>query len=159
MKRMKHEVFGELEYNHSWWERKENIYFCGEKNEVTICVNGNENGEFEEVQKEAYNNFFSDVKNLLMDAEDSIYEYYQEVCEDYRERMGDGADESIPLISIKEEIRNLIRLNEVLFPWVFKKEIREVGLLLTCSWEPEHGLAVKFENEKIVEVGYQDIVL
>jgi hypothetical protein len=32
-------------------------------------------------------------------------------------------------------------------------------MLFECTWEEEHGLAVKFENEKVVEVGYQDIVL
>jgi len=32
-----------------------------------------------------------------------------------------------------------------------------VGFLLECSWEPEHGLGVKFTNDE-VEMGTQDIL-
>jgi hypothetical protein len=53
----------------------------------------------------------------------------------------------------------LIELNQIIFPYSFGEDIRKVGLLLNCTWEPEHGLALKFENEMVVEVGYQDIVL
>lgn len=42
---------------------------------------------------------------------------------------------------------------------VFDEDVRQVGLLLKCTWEPEHGLAVKVEDEKVIEVSYQDIVL
>ncbi|WP_425557580.1 DUF6985 domain-containing protein [Herbaspirillum huttiense] len=34
-----------------------------------------------------------------------------------------------------------------------------VGVLFQCTWEPELGLAVKFVNEEVEEVGTQDIVL
>jgi hypothetical protein len=36
---------------------------------------------------------------------------------------------------------------------------RVVGLLFDCSWDVSLGLAVKFINEHLSEVGTQDIVL
>ncbi|WP_407665834.1 DUF6985 domain-containing protein [Mycolicibacterium aubagnense] len=34
-----------------------------------------------------------------------------------------------------------------------------IGLLFDCTWEPELGVAVKFVDETVAEVGPQDIVL
>ncbi|MFC2706458.1 MAG: DUF6985 domain-containing protein [Olsenella profusa] len=36
---------------------------------------------------------------------------------------------------------------------------RTVALMCDCRFEPEHGLALVFENEKLKEVGTQDIIL
>ena len=42
---------------------------------------------------------------------------------------------------------------------VFGRDIREFGILCECTWEIEHGLAIKYQNEEVVEVGYQDIII
>jgi hypothetical protein len=34
-----------------------------------------------------------------------------------------------------------------------------IGLLAECSWSLEHGLGVKIVDGRIVEIGYQDIVI
>ncbi|WP_231869699.1 DUF6985 domain-containing protein [Paenibacillus riograndensis] len=116
--------------------------------------------EFEDAQIIAYKFFFRNMNELLMNAEDEILKYYLEVIEEYRERLGEKfADKMAPVISNKEELSKLIEPKRLLFPMVFDERVRQVGLLLESTWEPEHGLAVKFEDEKIVEVGYQDIVL
>jgi hypothetical protein len=123
---------------------------------ITIGINGTKEAEFEQTQIDAFSRFLQNIEKLLLDVELSIYEYYQEVYLDYRERREDSADKVAPIISSVEEAGNLVQLNEIIFPWSFKTGIRQVGLLLNCTWEPEHGLAVKFEDEKIVEVGYRD---
>jgi hypothetical protein len=93
-------------------------------------------------------------------AEDAILNYYFEVYEDYRQRLIEKfADKMAPILSTKDEIADIVEPKQLIFPMVFEEEVRQVGLLLECSWEPEHGLAVKFEDEEIVEVGFQDIVL
>lgn len=64
-----------------------------------------------------------------------------------------------PTISTKDEIANIVEPKQLIFPMVFDEDVSHVGLLLECTWEPEHGLAVKIEDEEIIEVGFQDIVL
>ena len=57
------------------------------------------------------------------------------------------------------KINKLVYPKQILFPMVFGDMIREFGLLCECTWEEEHGLAVKYQNEEVVEVGYQDIII
>jgi hypothetical protein len=153
-----HEVLGKIKFDYSW-EGEKKVSFFGKNRLITLIINGEEDGDFEQSQIDAFVKFFNDKEKLLLEAEDEIYKYYQDVCLDYRDRLEDSADEFAPSISNKKEIANLVELNQIIFPYAFGKNVRKVGLLLNCTWEPEHGLAVKFENEKIVEVGYQDIVL
>lgn len=40
-----------------------------------------------------------------------------------------------------------------------KSDKREVALLCAYKFDPEHGIAIVFENEKLVKIGQQDIVL
>jgi hypothetical protein len=41
---------------------------------------------------------------------------------------------------------------------MFPRNRRTVGLLFESKWESSLGVAVKFENENLSEVGFQDIV-
>ena len=34
---------------------------------------------------------------------------------------------------------------------------REIGITFKCTWDIENGVGVRLLNEKVVEVGYQDI--
>ncbi|MNI92529.1 hypothetical protein D3C73_1503370 [compost metagenome] len=79
---------------------------------------------------------------------------------DYREMVGaDEADKIVPIIEKKEELVQLVEPTQLIIRRVRKNGVRRIGLLFNCSWEIEHGLAVKIEDEEIVEVGFQDIVL
>ncbi|QQZ59711.1 hypothetical protein JI735_24325 [Paenibacillus sonchi] len=159
MSQIEHQVFGLLNYDYGW---KKNIVITmfGHEKLLTLSIDADIDAEFEDAQIIAYKFFFRNMNELLMNAEDEILKYYLEVIEEYRERLGEKfADKMAPVISSKEELSKLIEPKRLLFPMVFDERVRQVGLLLECTWEPEHGLAVKFEDEKIVEVGYQDIVL
>lgn len=158
MKKVNHKVFGQIKFDYLW-EGESEIRFFGKNKLVTLLIKGEETADFEQSQIDSYIKFFNNKDKLLLEAEKEIFKYYQDICWDYRDRLEDSADEFAPIISSKEEIAKLVEINQIIFPYSFGKEIRKVGLLLNCTWEPEHGLAVKFENEKIVEVGYQDIVL
>ena len=88
----------------------------------------------------------------------------EEVCSSitgvYRERLGDQfKDKSAPIINTREELNSVVDPRQVLFPMVFGNKVREFGILCECTWEEEHGLAVKYQNEEVVEVGYQDIII
>ena len=64
-----------------------------------------------------------------------------------------------PLITEISQLKPLVRATGLLIQDAWDIEDRRLGLLFECAWEPEHGLAVKFENEVIEEVGFQDVVL
>lgn len=159
MNEISHAVFGSIKLSHHWWEGNREVIFFKKNIKVNIGINGKDNAVFEQTQIDAFKNFFNNIEKILLEAEKAIYSYYQEVCPDYRDRLEDSADEFAPIITSNEEVASLVQLTEVIFPWSFGKDVREIGLLLNCIWEPEHGLAVKFVNEEVVEVGYQDIVL
>lgn len=116
---------------------------------MTLSIDADDDAEFEDAQIIAYKFFIRNMNELLMNAENEILKYYLEVIEEYRERLGEKfADKMAPVISNKEELSKLIEPKRLLFPMVFDEKVRKVGLLLECTWEPEHGLAVKFEDEK-----------
>jgi hypothetical protein len=158
MKEINHDIFGRITFDYSW-EREQEINFFGKKSLITLVINGEEDTDFEQSQINSFINFMANKNKYLAEAEKEIFKYYQEVCPEYRDRLGDTADEFAPIVSSNEEIGNLAELTQIIFPYSFGKETRKVGLLLNCTWEPEHGLAVKFVNEEITKVGYQDIVL
>lgn len=158
MKKINHIVFGRLKFDYSW-EREEEIKFFEKKRLITLVINGEENEIFEQSQIDSFRKFFNNKEKYLSEAENEILKYYQEVCPEYRDKLEDSADEFAPIISGSEEVAKLVEITQIIFPYSFGKDIKRVGLLLNCTWEPEHGLAVKFVNEEIVKVGYQDIVL
>lgn len=159
MKKIEHVILGDLSYNYGW-KREIKVNLFGYERAITLNVDGDDSAEFEAAQVSAYQQFFSDEDTLLKKAEDSILKYYLEVYDDYRQRLGEKfADEMAPILSNKYELAEIVELKQLVFPMVFDEDARQVGLLFECTWEPEHGLAVKFENEEVVEVGFQDIVL
>lgn len=158
VKKIEHEVFGALEFDYLW-EGNKIVDFYKRKKNVIIAVDGEENANFEQSQIDSYIKFFENQKQYLLEAEEKIFEYYQKICLEYRNMLGELADKFVPIVSRKEDMQGLVELEQITFPEPYGEEERVVGLLLNCSWEPEHGLGVKFLNEKIVEVGFQDIVL
>ncbi|MFF2484344.1 DUF6985 domain-containing protein [Paenibacillus sp. NPDC058071] len=159
MNTIKHETLGELIYNYGW-KRDVNIILFGYEETVILNIDAEDDAKFEDAQVSAYQAFFNDKDRLLNLAEDAILNYYLEVYEDYRQQLGEKfADKMAPIISTKDEISKIVEPKQLIFPMVFDEDVRQVGLLLECMWEPEHGLAVKFEDEEVVEVGFQDIIL
>lgn len=159
MIQINHKILGELKFN-LFWERDVEIIMFGKKSKIKLSIDGDESADFEKEQTDAYIKFFDQLSDLLEDASNEIFKYYQKICFEYRERLGvKYADELVPIITNKSQIADLVKPKTLYIPWAFEKGLRTVGLLFDCSWEPEHGLAVKFDNEKVSKVGYQDIVL
>ncbi|MEK3951074.1 MULTISPECIES: DUF6985 domain-containing protein [Paenibacillus] len=159
MDRLNHELFGEISYD-LYWSGQQEIKIFGEKRMVILSIDGNEDGEFQDAQKEAYINFLNDMDNIMTEAEKSIFDHYQEVYMDYRDMVGEEeADKIAPVIKDIEDLGKLVEPTQLIIRRVRKNGIRRIGLLFNCTWEIEHGLAVKIEDEEITEVGFQDIVL
>ncbi|WP_438498472.1 DUF6985 domain-containing protein [Paenibacillus sp. IHBB 3054] len=159
MASLNHELFGGITYD-LYWSGKQKVKIFGEERSVILSIDGNEEGEFQGAQKEAYINFVGNMENMIMKIEDAIFDYYQESYVEYRDMVGeDVADKIAPIIENKEEMGKLVEPTQLIIRKVRKNGFRRIGLLFNCTWEIEHGLAVKIEDEEIVEVGFQDIVL
>lgn len=159
MDKLNHELFGEISYD-LYWSGQQKIKIFGKERVIILSIDGNEEGEFQEAQKEAYINLVDNMENIMTEAEEAIFDYYQEVYMEYRDMVGeDEADKIAPIIENKEELGNLVEPTQLIVRRVRNNGIRRLGLLFDCTWNIEHGLAVKIEDEEVVEVGFQDIVL
>lgn len=159
MANLNHELFGEISYD-LYWSGQQKIKIFGKEKVIILSIDGNEEGEFHDVQKEAYTNLVENMDDIMTKVEEAIFDYYQEVYMDYREMVReDESDKIAPIIENKEELGHLVEPTQLIIRRVRKNRVRRIGLLFNCTWEMEHGLAVKIEDEEIVEVGFQDIVL
>lgn len=159
MRTLHDELFGELSYEYGW-VRNYFISFFNETVPVQLVIPCDEGDEIEPAQRIAFTRFDTNKDLYMHQAEEKIYEHYQSVCEEYRERFGvEFADKLAPIIREQREIKPLVKPTQVVIQQTFGSSERVVGLLLTCSWEPELGLAVKFVGDTVSEVGPQDIVL
>lgn len=159
MSTMEHPLFGEIRYDLSW-EGELNINIFGEIKRIVLYIHGDEVGEFNAGQTNVFASFMNRESELLQLSENAVYEYYLDTYMEIRDMVGeDMADKIAPHINNREELAKLIEPTHLLIREVFSDGLRVVGLLFDCTWDTSHGLAVKFENEHIVEVGSQDIVL
>lgn len=159
MKTMFDSALGEMSYDYGW-TKNHAIRLFGEIANVKLVVPCEENDEIEDCQRVAFLNFEKNKDLFIHQAEVAIFKYYLSICDEYRQKLSAGsAAKMVPLIERKEQLKSLIHADQLLIQQSFGSGERVVGLLFTCSWEPELGLAVKFVDEEIEEVGPQDIVL
>ncbi|AFJ63829.1 hypothetical protein MUS_3978 [Bacillus velezensis YAU B9601-Y2] len=53
----------------------------------------------------------------------------------------------------------MITLDGIVVPYADIFEGRDIGIIFNCSWDTENGLGLRLLNEKIIEVGYQDVAI
>lgn len=153
------EVAGVLEFEDGWW-RQVSVNLFGEDQCIKLTFDGDIGEDLEQGQRDAFGRFWGLREQLLSDAENAICEHYRSIRDDVRERVGvDSSDEAAPAIDAVNDLRRIVQLRYIYIPYAFDPMRRVVGLLADCSWDPSLGLAVRFENERIVGVGPQDIVL
>jgi hypothetical protein len=155
---MKDFVLGELKYDYGW-SRPYNLEFFGESYPVRLVIPCDEDSDIDSAQRDAFINFEKSIHRLLANAEEAVFGYYQTIRDEYREKLGEFADEKAPIVAEKQEMKKIITPAEVILQESFGSDERIVGLLFDCSWDPALGVAVKIVNEVIGEVGPQDIVL
>ncbi|WP_439741382.1 DUF6985 domain-containing protein [Bacillus pseudomycoides] len=158
MKKINHKLFGELIYD-GYWTGKQKIAILGHDKIVPLTIDGEEHGVFSAIQEESYRKFIADINRLTQEAEQAIFEYYQEECLEYRAMLGDEpADEIAPIITTTQQLGKLVDPIGLTILPDFEDGVRRLGLIFNCTWE-EDGIGVRFENEEVIEVGYQDIVI
>jgi len=159
MESLSDEVVGDLVYKYGWC-RSETITFFGEERPIKISFASDGNRPLQPLQREAFKRFSRASGRLLNEAETAIHCYYSSMRPQLLLQFTeDVASEILPAIEKMEELRKLVTVEEIHFPESFDGQTRVVGILAACQWDPTLGLAVRLENERIVDVGPQDIVL
>lgn len=62
MNKINDDLFGELEYKENYWRGKATIQMFEMKIDVVLSVDGHENADFSNIQREAFRIFNNDMK-------------------------------------------------------------------------------------------------
>ena len=152
-------VFGELEYNYGW-VKDTTVEFYGKEAEIALMVKGNEDGVFSEKQYSSYNLLMQNWEQVQQIILPAILDYYKEK----RYELGyddedDKNDENYPLIETTEQLLEKINLVGICVLRAKSLEGRHIGLTFDCTWDTENGLGILLIDEKVDEVGYQDVAI
>ncbi|MDA7027416.1 DUF2004 domain-containing protein [Bacillus sp. CLL-7-23] len=149
-------VFGELEYDFVW-SKDTSINFFDHEVEIALMVKGDEDGKFDEEQYVAYTSLMQNWEDLQQNLLQSILDYYKQ------ERQDLGYDievnENYPLVVSTNEILEMISLDGIVVPYAGIFNGRDIGITFNCTWDTENGLGIRLLNEKVTEVGYQDVAI
>jgi len=159
-KAMNDDIFGHLTHSAGdGWKRPIDLTIFDQLCTGYLIVQIDPNTGIEQNQIVAYKAFREHTNDMIGATESAILEYYQSICGDYRDRRGivNPKDDFIPIIGSIQDVSRLVKLEGIIFPYARPRPT--FGMLFKCTWEQEHGLAVKIENGQTVDVGFQDIVL
>lgn len=149
-------VFGELEYNYIW-SKDTTINFLGKETMIALIVKGDEDGKFDEEQYIAYKSLMEKWDELQESFLQPILDYYKQT----RYELGYDIEfnENYPLIETIDKLLENIKLVGIVIPYAGSFEGRDIGITFDCTWDEENGLGIRVVNEKVIEVGYQDVAI
>ncbi|AUJ25215.1 DUF6985 domain-containing protein [Virgibacillus dokdonensis] len=149
-------IFGELMYDYGW-SRVITIDFFGNETEIDLLIDGEEDGQFDEGQYTAYQSLMKKWHDLQPSLLDSILEYYNQK----RHELGYDIElnENYPLVETTNQMLKMISLDGIVVPYADIFEARHIGITFNCTWDTENGLGLRLLNEKVTEVGYQDVAI
>lgn len=149
-------VFGELDYQDQWVGYR-TVKFLEKETDIVLLVAGEEDGEFDEGQYEAYHSLKEKWEQVQYYILQPILDYYKQK----RHELGYDVsmNEAYPFIETIHQLIEQLTLVGITIPYDFLREGRDLGLSFDCTWDEENGLGVRLINEKVEEVGYQDVAM
>lgn len=149
MKKINDEVFGELVYENSFWRRFYSITIFSREITTQLIVDSyndaDDGSDINDNQRNAFINFESDQSRIITEIERSVLEYYQRMAQNKK--------------ILFNNILEFIELKNLKFDYTDVGEERMMGFIFDASFDPELGIGILVLNEKVAEVGAQDIVL
>lgn len=94
-------------------------------------------------------------ERIMSDTAEAIKEYYLGLRKELGYDQEYNAD--YPPLDHTESILKMISLDMMVIPEDGIFDGRCVCLAFSCSWDEENGFGIRFVNEEIDEIGYQDI--
>jgi hypothetical protein len=154
--KMNDSVFGELEHDYVW-TKDTTIQFFENENKISLMIDGDEDGIFDEEQYLAYQALMKNWNDLQQNFLQKLLEYYQQ--RRYELGYDIAFNENYPLVETTGQILEMIELDGIVVPYGDIREGRDIGVLFNCSWDKENGVGLRLLDEEVIEVGYQDIVI
>lgn len=117
---------------------------------------------FDENQIKAFEFFFSAIQNCVTQAENGIVGYYNSIIDEVIDRLDSDSNFGQKLLNAKNnpsEIFKFLTVKQIMIPMNFDDNTREAGFICDCEWDIENGVGIKYINEQISEIGFQDILL
>ena len=149
-------VFGGIEFD-TMWQKKEDYFFCEKDFEITLFIQGSKNQPPTKLQKDTYIAFNNKKIFLMSEIERKIFEFYQTVCDEYRDMYGEDADSYIPVAEKTCELRGFVKPQSIMIPSLTDNRI--INILFKTKWDLEMGIGIRIVNEEIDIVGVQSDVL
>lgn len=115
-----------------------------------------EKDEILDNQKIAFDMFYKNLEKLQNTILDEILLYYNKIRHQYGYDVENNND--YPSINDSKELISMIDLIGITLPYPENND-RCISLVFNCTWDLENGVGVRLSNEKVVEVGFQDIAL
>ena len=149
-------VFGELKFDYIWTKNTQ-IDFFRQKAEIVVMISGEENGNFEKGQYEAFQNLMVNWDKIHNSFLEPILAYYQ----NRREELGYEIEfnKNYPQIKTPEEILYHITLVGINVPYAELYGGRSIGITFDCTWDIDNGLGLRLSDEQVVKVGFQDVAI
>ncbi|WP_147534939.1 DUF6985 domain-containing protein [Bacillus marasmi] len=149
-------IFGNLEYDYGW-SRVITIDFFGKITGIDLIIDGDEDGQFDEGQYTAYQSLIKNWSDLQLSILNSILTYYNKK----RQELGYDIELNVnyPAVETTDQILEMISLDGIVVPYADIFEARHIGITFNCTWDTENGLGLRLLNEKVTEVGYQDVAI
>ncbi|MGW5890436.1 DUF6985 domain-containing protein [Priestia megaterium] len=149
-------VFGELDYQYKWVGYR-TIKFLGKDTKVALLIGGEDDGSFDEGQYVAYSSLMDNWNNVQHNILQRILKYYKQK----RHELGYDVSfsQDYPLIETVDQLIEHITLVGISVPYEFLRDGRDIGISFDCSWDQENGLGIRLIDEKVEEVGYQDVAI
>lgn len=152
---MKDSVFGEINYTYGW-EGETQLEFMGKEYDVYLNIEADGEEEPTDAQREEYTVFRSKWDAAMQRKTlEAILAYYN----DLREELGYDVEENedYPAVDSAEKLLEMIEPAMIEVPYDDIFEGRCVCLAFTCTWDGENGIGIRFINEEIDEIGYNDV--
>ncbi|WP_128102971.1 DUF2004 domain-containing protein [Paenibacillus sp. DCT19] len=149
-------IFGELDYNFVW-SRNIVLQFLGEEVEVSLLVDGEKDGRFDEKQYTSYQTLVQNWQLIQFDLMQPMLDYYKQK----RHELGYDIifNENYPNVETTEQLMKMVTLDSIVVPYGEINEERDIGILFNCTWDLENGVGLRLLDEKVVDMGYQDVAI
>lgn len=127
-------------------ESKKTVNIWGRNCEINIVFDCFKEEAIDDCQKQAYDEFMKNWEKMM----DSAYAQLEKYCtENYSEQIGGHSFDNI----FKYIIPRCLYIQKT------PDKTKIIGLLCKFKFDAENGIAVKFQNNKAVEVGGEQIAL
>ncbi len=144
---MPHNLLQSLEYTDGEWEAEVAFPILGD--DILLVIDANELNGPSDAQKKQLNWLYENIESLFPKVEKSIFNYYQEKFDIYREGLAEHADEFMPKLETQSEV-----WSHVFEPGIYISfdDDNEIHLEFECCFDEENGLRVIIKDGEIQQV-------